>query len=471
MWSTSQTNGDGNSVADLFVAGAGWSLVGGGSHQAPPSAAGGATSNDSEPSPATTASPASQGRAAVGLAAAGSAAAGVAAPQTAAVASTSVSVAGTSAASGKVKRRKWTREERAEHSTIEKRRREDFNTSLLVRVGSSRKAIMQAEDSHTQQDLARKLPSISHIKRVNKRVIVKAALDHVDSERRLVLEVLPDVRALVQERDDVLKELNEYRRASGKLERPTAIDPKASIDNLSRVEEYAFNAFAGGFGGNEDDDMDAEQTNAVEQAAPKSLPPRISAPARTNSSPAVSTSDAAAASSSLPPNFLSSFSPQAKSTNLLFDDSALSTSTSGGSATSNIFAAFPQNSPTPADVAQLLSDSTIQDMAVRHLLNSPAFQEALRGSMNRYQPAQNTPYSFGQAANSFNFAQPGLQQQFPGVTGLTPPQQAYQQGQGQQQPQISHDGPFQNPLSPMSAFLYSYVSDSYSRWLRSDSAP
>lgn len=112
--------------ADLFVANhAGWAGAGG-------AAGGGATSNDSEPSPATTASPASQGRPATVNPGPRPAQQVASAPQSVPQASTSNTSA---AASGKVKRRKWTREERAEHSTIEKKRREDFNVSLLVSGG------------------------------------------------------------------------------------------------------------------------------------------------------------------------------------------------------------------------------------------------------------------------------------------------------------------------------------------------
>ena len=135
MWSISNNGSSVDSAqttsnsADLFVPGSSWALSG---QQAAVQASGGATSNDSEPSPATTASPASQGRA-------GTVAPGVqqqlatqTAPQSQAGPASKLPVASTSAASGKVKRRKWTREERAEHSTIEKKRREDFNVSLLV---------------------------------------------------------------------------------------------------------------------------------------------------------------------------------------------------------------------------------------------------------------------------------------------------------------------------------------------------
>lgn len=136
MWSISNNGSSVESAqatsnsADLFVPSSSWALSG---QQAAVQASGGATSNDSEPSPATTASPASQGRA-------GTVAPGVqqqlatqTAPQSqASAAASKLPVASTSAASGKVKRRKWTREERAEHSTIEKKRREDFNVSLLV---------------------------------------------------------------------------------------------------------------------------------------------------------------------------------------------------------------------------------------------------------------------------------------------------------------------------------------------------
>lgn len=300
---------------------------------------------------------------------------------------------------------------------------------------------------------------------MNKRVIVKAALDHVDTERKLVLDALPDIRALSQERDDLLKELNDWRRSAGQQDRPASVDAKGSIDSLSRVEAYAFNAFAGGFGGNEDDEMDADPMSATERTAPKSVPRRMSATSRTLSSQTIPTFDSAPPPSSvpLPSNSLPDFMQQqpGSSTGLLFDESFLQPTT-GSNAASNAFAAFPQNSPTPADVAQLLSDSTIQDMAVRHLLNSPSFQEALRGSMNRYQPSQASPFSFGQVANSFNFSSPALQAQAQVGSSVTPPntfqQHQQPQQQSQQQQQQQQDGPYQNPLSPMSAFLYSYVS-------------
>ncbi|KAH6887013.1 hypothetical protein B0T10DRAFT_76705 [Thelonectria olida] len=126
------------------------------------------------------------------------------------------------ASSKRVKKRvrKFTSDDRAAHRIFERSRREAFKEKL--------------------NELAGHLPALadSDPQRLSKHVVVEEGIARCQTLHRQCLDALSDIRALIQERDELLAEVNTRRHAEGTpLRLPKAVD--LHIDGLVELETEA----------------------------------------------------------------------------------------------------------------------------------------------------------------------------------------------------------------------------------------
>lgn len=101
---------------------------------------------------------------------------------------------------------------------------------------------------------------------------MQGALEHVDAEQQLLLAVLPDVRALVEERDALLQEVNDWRTRVGMEQQTKRVDPTQNLEQLQRVEAYMYGSFAGGFTGGDNNEGEDQPPQTSSKAGEGRLP-------------------------------------------------------------------------------------------------------------------------------------------------------------------------------------------------------
>lgn len=149
----------------------------------------------------------------------------------------------------KPRKRVNTAEKRASHNLVERQRREQLNGRFL--------------------DLARLLPSLATQKRPSKSAIVNGSIHHLTDQRNARLIAARELRALFNESQEMLKELNEYRIQAGK-ESKTSMGWTGGMQEVVKVEDETFGTFTSfdedgpdGQDGGENDDGDVDYEGNV----------------------------------------------------------------------------------------------------------------------------------------------------------------------------------------------------------------
>ncbi|WOO80485.1 uncharacterized protein LOC62_03G004008 [Vanrija pseudolonga] len=144
----------------------------------------------------------------------------------------------------KPRKRVNTAEKRHQHNAIERQRRETLNGKFLV--------------------LARLLPSLAACRRPSKSAIVNGSISHLSHQRNQRLLASKLIRQLAAERDELFKEVNEWRQANGfqpKHGAPAAWNDE--MEEVCQVEKETFGNFAtvGGDGGDDQQEDEDELMN------------------------------------------------------------------------------------------------------------------------------------------------------------------------------------------------------------------
>lgn len=145
------------------------------------------------------------------------------------------------------RKRKFTVEERREHSVIEKKRRENLNEKLLI--------------------LARNLPTLNdkEHKRLSKNIIVTHAISHVQTVQALFRAALPQLRDLLEEHDQMHMELDRMRINAGLKPHPRDREDEHHIRELFQVDGWKYASFPNGFQGEKGDGHEEEDEAASAQ--------------------------------------------------------------------------------------------------------------------------------------------------------------------------------------------------------------
>jgi len=142
----------------------------------------------------------------------------------------------------KPRKRINTAEKRHQHNAVERQRRETLNTKFI--------------------DLARLLPALAAHRRPSKSAIVNGSISHLNYQRGQRLLAAKLLRDMVAERDALLGEINEWRKASGFAPRDTAPSWTEEIDEVCNVEKETFGTFLNVEGEDgEDDDNEGSTDN------------------------------------------------------------------------------------------------------------------------------------------------------------------------------------------------------------------
>ncbi|KAK6907493.1 hypothetical protein I203_101487 [Kwoniella mangroviensis CBS 8507] len=140
----------------------------------------------------------------------------------------------------KPRKRVNTAEKRSQHNAIERARRETLNGKFL--------------------SLARLLPSLATVRRPSKSAIVNGSISHLThqrDQRLLAARILKEMKA---ERDDLLKEVNEWRKMNGYSPKESANEYTDEIDQINSVEKESFGEFSAMDGDNDDQDQEEDDT-------------------------------------------------------------------------------------------------------------------------------------------------------------------------------------------------------------------
>ncbi|WVQ77308.1 hypothetical protein IAR50_006992 [Cryptococcus sp. DSM 104548] len=148
----------------------------------------------------------------------------------------------------KPRKRVNTAEKRSQHNAIERARRETLNSKFL--------------------HLARLLPTLSDARRPSKSSIVNTSISHLAYQRQQRLLAARVLRAVCQERDELLKEVNQWRRMNG-VEEKEGAEWREEVEEVVGVEKEAFGTFVG-MG------MDGEDDDGAEEPAQGLITPRES---------------------------------------------------------------------------------------------------------------------------------------------------------------------------------------------------
>ncbi|KAF9772212.1 hypothetical protein IL306_010098 [Fusarium sp. DS 682] len=146
--------------------------------------------------------------------------------------------AGTKVASTKPHKkriRNFTADDRAAHRIFEKKRRELFRERLNVSHISSLDSNCVPAD--VSQDLAKELPALAgkNPARLSKHDVVDESISRHKFERGACLGVIQSLRAMAQERDELLAEVNNWRATAGMPERQ-ATSTQMSLNELGKLE-------------------------------------------------------------------------------------------------------------------------------------------------------------------------------------------------------------------------------------------
>lgn len=137
----------------------------------------------------------------------------------------------------KPRKRINTAEKRHQHNAVERQRRETLNTKFI--------------------DLARLLPSLAAHRRPSKSAIVNGSISHLNYQRNQRLLAAKLLRNLAAEREALLGEVNEWRKASGFAPRDAAPAWTDEMEEVCNVEKETFGTFQN-VGGDDGDDDDNE---------------------------------------------------------------------------------------------------------------------------------------------------------------------------------------------------------------------
>jgi hypothetical protein len=156
----------------------------------------------------------------------------------------------------KPRKRVNTAEKRHQHNAIERQRRETLNGKFL--------------------SLARLLPSLAAHRRPSKSAIVNGSIAHLTHQRDQRLLAAKLLRKLCAEHDDLLNEVNEWRKANGFAAKDSVTAWTEEVDEVCTVEKEVFGNFAtmGGDGDDDDDEMmdnNVSIHNSLSHAQPASL--------------------------------------------------------------------------------------------------------------------------------------------------------------------------------------------------------
>jgi len=106
-----------------------------------------------------------------------------------------------------------------------------------------------------RQDLARQLPALADVRRLNKHMIVQESVSRHAQQRATCLSAWHQIQALIAERAALLEEVNAWR--SGRLQSPQPLAPRQAnpldtslIQELSDAETEVFGTFPNGFKNN-----------------------------------------------------------------------------------------------------------------------------------------------------------------------------------------------------------------------------
>jgi len=151
------------------------------------------------------------------------------------------------ASKSKPRKRVNTAEKRHQHNAIERQRRETLNGKFL--------------------SLARLLPSLASHRRPSKSAIVNGSIAHLTRQRDQRLLAAKLLRHFCAEHDQLLGEVNEWRKANGYALKDNTPAWNDEVDQVCSVEKEVFGDFAtmGADGDDDDDDMPNEMT--LDQAA------------------------------------------------------------------------------------------------------------------------------------------------------------------------------------------------------------
>ncbi|KAL1411915.1 hypothetical protein Q8F55_002901 [Vanrija albida] len=144
----------------------------------------------------------------------------------------------------KPRKRVNTAEKRHQHNAIERQRRETLNGKFLV--------------------LARLLPSLAACRRPSKSAIVNGSITHLGHQRSQRLLASKLIRQLAAERDELFKEVNEWRQANGfQPKHGPSSSWNDEMEEVCQVEKETFGNFAtvGGDGGDDQQDDEDELMN------------------------------------------------------------------------------------------------------------------------------------------------------------------------------------------------------------------
>ncbi|WVQ78665.1 hypothetical protein IAT38_000752 [Cryptococcus sp. DSM 104549] len=145
---------------------------------------------------------------------------------------------GTGKKPAKPRKRVNTAEKRSQHNAIERARRETLNGKFL--------------------SLARLLPSLASSRRPSKSAIVNGSIAHLTFQRSQRLLASRLLKQLVTERDELLRECNEWRQMSGyAVKEGAARGWTEEMEEVAGVEKEVFGVFAG-MDGDGDEEGDEE---------------------------------------------------------------------------------------------------------------------------------------------------------------------------------------------------------------------
>lgn len=135
----------------------------------------------------------------------------------------------------KPRKRVNTAEKRNQHNAIERARRETLNGKFLVLAGL--------------------LPALASHRRPSKSAIVNGSINHLSLQRNQRLLAAKLLRELCGERDQLLKEVNEWRKASGYAPKEVGSAWSDEMEEVCSVDKEVFGTFAN-FDGEGDGDAD-----------------------------------------------------------------------------------------------------------------------------------------------------------------------------------------------------------------------
>lgn len=139
------------------------------------------------------------------------------------------------ATKSKPRKRVNTAEKRHQHNAIERQRRETLNGKFI--------------------SLARLLPSLASHRRPSKSAIVNGSINHLTYQRGQRLLAASLLRKLCAEHDDMLNEINEWRKANGFPLKESTAAFTDEVDQICGVEKEVFGDFSS-FDENDNDDND-----------------------------------------------------------------------------------------------------------------------------------------------------------------------------------------------------------------------